>query len=160
MLYFIIILNIALGMILTSAAYPVVGLVMLIFYGLMLSVGCSTAIGPLFIKSQMKHWGNKVDEIIFSNKRLLMSVACLTFSLKISIAIAIFIEAGAVLLLFFAFFIALGYFYEPPRSVQPIKGIYALAVLIVKIASFLSIGFDRVAEWITKLELRILNINY
>lgn len=158
MLYFIIALNILLGIVITSAFYPAVGIVVLIFSGLMLTIGCNTTIGTFFIRTQMKNWGDKVNEIVFSERRLLMSVACLTFSLKVGAAIAIFVETGAVILLAFCILLAFGYFFEGAASGMSIGLSYNIARLAIKIFSLVSIGFDKIAEWIAKAELHFLNI--
>lgn len=159
MLYFIIALNILLGIVITSAFYPAVGIVVLIFSGLMLTIGCNTTIGTFFIRTQMKNWGDKVNEIVFSEKRLLMSVACLIFSLKVGSAIAIFVETGAVVLLAFCILLAFGYFFEGAVSGMSIGLSYNIARLTIKIFSVVSIGFDKIAEWIAKAELHFLNID-
>lgn len=102
-MYFIIILNVLLGVLITSAFYPIVGIIVLIFCVLMLTIGYNNTIGESFIRTQMKYWGNDINEIVFSKKRLLLSVACLTLSLKIGAAIAIFVETSAVILVAFVY---------------------------------------------------------
>lgn len=158
MLYFTILLNILLGTVITSAFYPVIGIVVLVFSGLMLTIGCNTTLGAFFIRIQVKKWGDKVSEIVFSEKRLLMSVACLTFSLKVGAAIAIFVETGAVVLFAFCILLAFGYFFEGAASGMSIGLSYNIARLVIKIFSLVSIGFDKIAEWIAKAELHFLNI--
>ncbi len=158
MLYFIIALNISLGIVITSAFYPVVGIVVLVFSLLMLTIGCNTTIVTFFFRTQMKNWGDKVSKIVFSEKRLLMSVACLTFSLKVGAAIALFVETGAVVLLAFCILLVFGYFFEGAASSMSIGLSYNIARLVIKIFSLVSIGFDKIAEWIAKAELRFLNI--
>lgn len=158
MLYFIIALNISLGIVITSAFYPVVGIVVLVFSLLMLTIGCNTTIGTFFFRTQMKNWGDKVSKIVFSEKRLLMSVACLTFSLKVGAAIALFVETGAVVLLAFCILLVFGYFFEGAANSMSIGLSYNIARLVIKIFSLVSIGFDKIAEWIAKAELRFLNI--
>lgn len=57
-MYFIIILNVLLGVLITSAFYPIVGIIVLIFCVLMLTIGYNNTIGESFIRTQMKYWGN------------------------------------------------------------------------------------------------------
>ncbi len=158
MLYFIIVLNVLLGIIITSTLYPVIGIAVLGFSALMIAFGCNNPFGEFFINTQIKHWGNNVNEVVFSEKRLLMSVACLTLSLKISAAIAILVEAGAIIMLTFCILLACGYLIEGRASGITIGQSYSIAQLIIKIFSFVSIGFDKIAEWVAKAELYILNI--
>ena len=142
-MYFIIILNVLLGVLITSAFYPIVGIIVLIFCVLMLTIGYNNTIGESFIRTQMKYWGNDINEIVFSEKRLLLSVACLTLSLKI----------GA-----FCILLAFGYLFDGSASGMTIGLSYNIARLVIKIFSLVSIGFDKIAEWIAKIELSILNI--
>lgn len=157
-MYFIIILNVLLGVLITSAFYPIVGIIVLIFCVLMLTIGYNNTIGESFIRTQMKYWGNDINEIVFSEKRLLLSVACLTLSLKIGAAIAIFVETSAVILVAFCIILAFGYLFDGSASGMTIGLSYNIARLVIKIFSLVSIGFDKIAEWIAKIELSILNI--
>lgn len=68
-MYFIIILNVLLGVLITSAFYPIVGIIVLIFCVLMLTIGYNNTIGESFIRTQMKYWGNDINEIVFSKKK-------------------------------------------------------------------------------------------
>ena len=158
MLYVVIALNCLLGIAITSAYYPVAGIAVFLFSILMLTVGYKTAFGAFFIGTQMKHWGSNIDQILLNERKLLMSVACLSLSLKVGAAIAIFVETGAVLLIAFCILIAFGYFFEGPASGMTIGLSYGIARLVVKLFSLIHIGFDRIAEWIAKAELRILKI--
>lgn len=157
-MYFIIILNVLLGFLITSAFYPIVGVVVLIFCVLMLTIGCNNSIGDFFIRIQMKYWGNNINEIVLNEKRLLLSVACLALSLKIGAAITIFVETGATIFLAFCILLAWGYFFDGSKSGMTIGLSYNIARLAIKIFSLVSIGFDKIAEWIAKIELSILNI--
>ena len=37
---------------------------------------------------------------------------------------------------------------------------YGIARLVVKLFSLIAVGFDKIAEWIAKIKLRILKIDY
>lgn len=158
MLYFIITLNMILGFIITSVYYPIVGIAVSVFNGAMLTIGCQNALGAFFVRSQMKNLGNKVDKIVFSEDRLLMSITCLVFSLKIGAIITVFVETSAIFIIAFCILLASGYLFQGPLSGMTLISSYKIASLIFKIFSLLSIGFDKIAEWIAKAELRILNI--
>lgn len=159
MLYFIIILNVILGAAVMSAYYPVVGIAYVVLCVLMLTVGYNTVFGSFLIRTQMKKWGNKVDEIVFSEKRLLTSIACLTLSLKIGAAVALFVETGAALMIAFCILMAFGWFFEGAASGMTVSLSWGIARIAVKIFTLLSIGFDKIAEWIAKAELSILKID-
>lgn len=160
MLYFLLVLNCLLSVAITAAFFPYVGVGVLIFTIFMLTIGCHTAVGDFFLKTQMKTWGENVKQIVFRTKRVLMSVACLTFSLKVGTAIALFVETGAALMIAFCILFAFGYLFEGPGSGMTIGMSYGIARLVVKLFSLITVGFDKIAEWIAKIELRILKIDY
>ena len=55
---------------------------------------------------------------------------------------------------------AFGYLFERPGSVMTIGMSYGIARLVVKLFSLIAVGFDKIAEWIAKIKLRILKIDY
>lgn len=160
MLYLIIVINVLLGAAVMSAYYPAAGIAYVAFCGLMLTVGYNTALGSFLIRTQMKKWGNRVDEIVYSEKRLLTSIACLTLSLKLGAAVALLVETGAALMIAFCILMAFGYFFEGAASGMTVGLSWGIARFAVKIFTWLSIGFDKIAEWIAKAELSILKIDY
>lgn len=60
----------------------------------------------------------------------------------------------------FCILLAFGYLFEGPGSGMTISMSYGIARLVVKLFSLISVGFDKIAEWIAKIELRILKIDY
>lgn len=151
-----IVLNTLLSVAMTSAFYPVVGLAVFVIEGVFLTLGRNSRIAASFLHHQMRNW--KKHQITFKERWLLMSVACLTCSMKIAAAIAIFVETGAALLLAFCLLLACGYFVEGAESgMTPVLSV-RLARSAIKAFLFLSVGIDKIAEWTVKAELRILHI--
>ena len=153
MIALVIVLNTLLSVAMTSAFYPVVGLAVFVIEGVFLTLGRNSRIAASFLHHQMRNW--KKHQITFKERWLLMSVACLTCSMKIA---AIFVETGAALLLAFCLLLACGYFVEGAASgMTPVLSV-RLARSAIKAFLFLSVGIDKIAEWTAKAELRILHI--
>lgn len=158
MLYCIIAINCLLGFAINCAFYPTIGILILLSNILLLIIGCNNSFGKVFVGLQMKHWGDSVSHCLFENPHLLMSVACLSFSLKAGAAVTLFVETGAVIMIAFCLLIAFGYFFDGAASGMTAGLSYEIARFVVKLFSFISIGFDKIAEWIAKAELHILGI--
>lgn len=161
MFYFVVFLNLLLGIAITSPFYPFVGVVFAVFSSIMVEFVSNTSVGMYFIRKQTQNWGNNVADIVFKEKKLLMSVVCLTLALKIGAAIALFVEIGAAVFIAFSLLLIFGYFFNGPLSIlSGMINSWYIARFILKIFSLLSIGFDKIAEWIAKGELALLNIKY
>lgn len=159
MLIFIIIINAALSTLVTSVYYPIIGVFMLVFSVFMQLLGINSVLGNLFVATQMRQWGDKVSDVVYTEKRLLVSVSCLTFSLKVGVAVALFVETSAIIIVAFVILLVFGYFFEGSASGMTIGLGYNIAHMAIKLFSSLSIGFEKIAEWIAKIELHILNID-
>lgn len=79
-----------------------------------------------------------------------MSVACLTLSLKIGAAIAIFVETSAVILVAFCILLAFGYLFDGSASGMTIGLSYNIARLVIKIFSLVSIGLIKLQSGLQK----------
>ena len=154
-----ILINCVLCFLVTSPFYPFVGFAVLAFAAIMLTVGADSQLADHFILSQAKNWGKEVDASVFENRRFLISVAFLSLSLKIGGVIAAFVMGGAAIGIAICILLASGWLFMGAGSGMTVGLAYQIGRLIVNIYSFVSVGIDRIAEWIAKLELSVLGIN-
>ena len=156
--YIVMAVNIYLGIIITGANYPMVGLVFGLFALAVTCIGYNTKVGFVIVKSQMKHYRNIIESETKEVKMLLSSVACLAIAVQIGAAIGLFVTTGAIILVAFCILLACGYFFDGVKSGWTPNSAFNLAKIVVKVFCFLQVTIDRIAEWIAKLELKIFGI--
>lgn len=164
MVYFFITLNALLGVLITYAVHPSIGISILLFDLIMLTFGCNTFIGYYFIAKEKMRWGDKVNKIVYCDKRLLMSIACLTNSLRIATIVMLIIGWIATIAVGLVICLASGILYEvffegSKNTTDGCIGSFVVARYLFKLVSFLSSCYDKIAELIAKAELYFLNID-
>lgn len=157
-LYIVIAINIYLGIIITGANYPIIGLIFGVFAIVVSCIGYNTKIGFVVVKSQMKQYKEIIESETKEVKMLISSVACLAIAVQIGAAIGLFVTTGAIILMAFCILLAAGYFFEGAKSGWTPGSAFSLAKIMVTVFCFLQVTIDRVAEWIAKLELKIFGI--
>jgi len=160
MIYFMIVLNCVLAAVINIGYYPTVGFVILILSLIMTFLLNNTPISDFFIATQIKEWVQIIQQVNPISKSFMISVACLSLSLKICALIALFVETGAALLIAFSILLAAGYFFEGAASGITAGTGWLIARLLVKVYTFISVGLDRIAGWIAKIELDALGISH
>ncbi len=151
-------INIILGIIITSSSYSEVGIVFGTFAIVLTFVLYNTVLGTRVVKSQMKNLKDNMSIMSETNKKILVSVACLSIAVQIGAAITLFVTTGATIMFAFALLLACGYFFEGTKSGMTIWGSYGIAKLVIKLFCFLQVTLDRIAEWLAKLELSLFDI--
>ncbi len=158
MVYFFIVLNALLGVLITAALLPEAGAIVLLLDIFMLTIGCNTIIGDWFIAIEYSRWGDKFNNIIFSNKRLLMSIACLTFSLKAASILAIVLEIVAGIVIAFVLCLVSFGTADSKDYEDGCAGSFAIGRFLFKLLSLISTVYDKIAMIIAKIELYCLGI--
>lgn len=138
--------------------YPIVGV----------GLCCCSAVSCIFLSEKpiMHYFIRKVIKSHDIDKyfekgnanMILVSIAYLACAIKIGIGIAVFVEAGAALLVALSILIAFGYFFEGRSSGMSISGAWGIAKLVTKIYLFLTSWVSKIFEWVIKAEYAILKI--
>lgn len=150
-------INLVLGIIITSASYPFVGVAFGIFGAIMLIVGYKSIFGFWVVKSQMKNFRNIIHTMSDADRKLIVSAACLSLAVQIGVAITLFVTTGAMIMVAFCILLASGYFFEGAKSGWTPSSAFGFAKIAIKVFCFLQITIDRIAEWIAKFELKLIN---
>lgn len=116
-------------------------------------------IGLKFINSQLVSTVKNYQIKDQDEKDIILTIAFITVAMKIWTAIALYIEIGAIILLTFALILASGYLFDR----RGLEGFPYLAYLIsktmVKIFNFLTSLYDRIAEFVVKVEFAVYKLD-
>lgn len=158
--YLITAVNTILMYFFAGSYYEIVGWALVLLSSLAVLFFKENKIGRHIILWQIKEYPPQILNSAESNNAVLLSVAFLMLSMKIGAALAVFVEAGTVVIFMLVFLIAWGWFFEGSKSGMTIGAAYGMSKFAVKIYLFLDSWADRIAMFIVKVEFRILKIDY
>lgn len=153
--FIFLVMNFGLILFFTGNFYLMLGVICTVLSIIITLLFRNNFVGYYIISSQIKNYKDKIGK---ENRVLLLSIAFLVLSMKLSAAIAIVVEISGILLIALAILIASGYIIEGRQSGMSIGLAYYLSKAVVKIYLLLSSLIDKIVELIVKFEFYILKI--
>ncbi len=107
----------------------------------------------------VRNWENSELLGEENGNMILLSVAFLIGAIKIGAAIALFVEASAIIILALIILLATGFWFDGYKSGMTISGAYYISKFTVKIFQLFNSLFDKIMELVVKIEFMALGID-